>query len=736
MDKKQYKEKNTKNLKYAIFIGLGLLLATPFIVSNGLFFPYITGKAYFFRIVVEIIFGLWLILAISDKNYRPQKSSVLYGILAFLISIFISNIFGENSHFSFWSNFERMEGYVTLIHLFALFLVMSSVIRNQKDWLYVFNGIFIASTISVVQAFFQVAGESINFRVATTLGNPTYLAVYMLISFFVSLYLISWIDFSKYRKLSHNWQLWLYSVVAFAQAFLVFQTGTRGAMLGLIVGLIIIFVSYLIFSKNKKLKKVSISGIILIVVLASLIVGFKNTSLAQEFVGFKRLSTISLTEGTSEARLINWSMALEAFAEKPVLGWGQGNYNLAFDKYYKPEMHGNEVWFDRTHNIVLDWLIAGGILGALFYISIWLAVVYLLIFKTKSESVASKSILLAMLAAYFVHNLFVFDNIISYILFFVIISYVHSQNSFDIKFFNRDVSEIFSKTLISLIIIAIPITVYGLNYQSYMANKDLVSGMRIVKQIKKEDGTTASTYKYEDKFNGNLNYFLSALSRDTFANPEIRQRMLLTADNILQLKDDSEDVAEMKQLFLETALAEMTEQIKETPNDARYPYLLGTMLARIGEVGLAEKYLLNVIDLSPEKQATRLHLIALYRNSKQEEKALKLAKETYELDTSHDDLWVEYAITASVFRPELFKQLKDQAIESGNFNRVEDLIKRGIEADPDNIQNHVSLAAFYNEIGDKEKALAKLDEIAEKFPEAASQALDFKNLVKTQSESQ
>ena len=57
-------------------------------------------------------------------------------------------------------------------------------------------------------------------------------------------------------------------------------------------------------------------------------------------------------------------MAFEGVKERPILGWGQSNYNYVFNKYYRPELLEGEAWFDRVHNIVMDWLIAGGIIGA------------------------------------------------------------------------------------------------------------------------------------------------------------------------------------------------------------------------------------------------------------------------------------------------------------------------------------------------------------------------------------
>jgi hypothetical protein len=64
-------------LKYSIWAGIYAVLIIPFIVGNSMFFPYITGKAFTFRIIMEIIFGLWLILIIKDSEFRPKWSWVL-----------------------------------------------------------------------------------------------------------------------------------------------------------------------------------------------------------------------------------------------------------------------------------------------------------------------------------------------------------------------------------------------------------------------------------------------------------------------------------------------------------------------------------------------------------------------------------------------------------------------------------------------------------------------------------
>ena len=72
-------------LKYSIWTGIYSILLIPFFVANGMFFPYITGKAFAFRIITEIIFGLWLILIIKDKDFRPKWSWLLGAVSIYFL---------------------------------------------------------------------------------------------------------------------------------------------------------------------------------------------------------------------------------------------------------------------------------------------------------------------------------------------------------------------------------------------------------------------------------------------------------------------------------------------------------------------------------------------------------------------------------------------------------------------------------------------------------------------------
>src|SRR3989338_8611224 len=117
------------------FIVLAALFATPFIalvVPSSMFFPFITGKNFTFRILVEIALGAWILLMFIDAKYRPRFSWILAAAGLFLAVIALADFMGVNPYRSFWSNYERMEGLVAHIHLFLFFMIAGSAMATRS----------------------------------------------------------------------------------------------------------------------------------------------------------------------------------------------------------------------------------------------------------------------------------------------------------------------------------------------------------------------------------------------------------------------------------------------------------------------------------------------------------------------------------------------------------------------------------------------------------------------------
>ena len=100
----------TDYLRWGALSALFLSLFVPFIVAVGgtwpnLFFPYITGKNFAFRILVEVAFLCWVLLALKEPKYRPRVSTIMWVVLAFVAWMAVATFFSVDPVKSFFSNF-------------------------------------------------------------------------------------------------------------------------------------------------------------------------------------------------------------------------------------------------------------------------------------------------------------------------------------------------------------------------------------------------------------------------------------------------------------------------------------------------------------------------------------------------------------------------------------------------------------------------------------------------------
>src|SRR5438105_4107533 len=100
--------------KVAYWVAVVALFIIPFLslyVSSG-YFPFITGKNFAFRALVEIAVGGWVILALADRKYRPHFSWPVLSYKLLVLWMIVADLLAVNVHKAFWSNFERMDGWV------------------------------------------------------------------------------------------------------------------------------------------------------------------------------------------------------------------------------------------------------------------------------------------------------------------------------------------------------------------------------------------------------------------------------------------------------------------------------------------------------------------------------------------------------------------------------------------------------------------------------------------------
>ena len=293
-------------LRYFILAGVFLVPFVPLIVANSQFFPFITGKNFTFRILVELMLGGWVVLMLRDVRYRPQFSWILAAFGALLATMAVSTVLSENPFKSFWSNFERMEGYITLLHLFGYFVVVSSVLNTEKLWSRFFNTSIGVSMLMAAYGFLQLAGVYVinqgGVRLDARLGNATYLAIYMVFHLFLTAFLLL-------RWRGHVAVKWLCGAIMFIQAIILYYTASRGAIIGLTGGAALAVLLIALFAGERKTLRRAALGILLgVLILVGGFFAIKNTDFVNKSEPLRRLATISLSDGSTRFFIFNISL--------------------------------------------------------------------------------------------------------------------------------------------------------------------------------------------------------------------------------------------------------------------------------------------------------------------------------------------------------------------------------------------------------------------------------------------
>jgi len=726
-------QKSIRFLVYALKGGLFILPVLSLIVADFLFFPFITGKNFFFRIMVEVLFFLWIFGAVFDKNLRPRKSPVLLAFSATLFILFLATIFGENPFRSFWSNYERMEGFVGYLHLFAYFLILTSVLRKKRDFKILFGAMLAVSAIVTFYGFLQYFGKLAihqgNVRLDATFGNAGYLAIFLVFHLFLTALFFYWFK-NKWLRIG--------LVLLFALELVVlFFTATRGAILGFVAGLFLFAVLMAIFSVEKKTRLLFASLLFLVILSVGLFVALKDQSFIKKNPVLGRFSSISFSETTTESRLTIWGMSWQGFQEHPVLGWGQENYNLVFNKYFEPKLYKQEPWFDRAHNVFFDWLISAGALGFLAYMSIFVSVLFMLWrgYKKRVFSLFESAGTTSVLAAYGFHNLFVFDNLTSSFVFFTILGFVHSgwirkdgekEEKKEEIMSNKEISGL-SYLVVTVCFLVIVFSLYFVNVKPLLAAKNLLNALSLVRG----GAPIEDVLKQYDK----------VFSYSTFGTVEAREQLAGFANAVASNTNIPE---KDRGLALKKAIEEMEKQIEKTPNDARYRIFLGSVYTRASLFDKAEATFEEAISLSPRKQQIYFALADVYFAGKNYQKAVEVLETAYNFDKSSLEAGKNLFMAAILSQNEQYVESLKIEIENrfgpealidkkfinvysavGDYEAVKNLWFVFIEKEPDNAQYRVSLGAAYLNLNEREKAIEQIQKAIEIQPSFKEQGEYF-----------
>jgi O-antigen ligase len=375
-----------------------------------------------FAALVGIAFGIWLLR--KGSNVSLVKSPPFLALLLHFVSLVVSGFVGLSFSTSFWSVATRMTGIWYLLSLGFLMLVLWAVIAERaKHTRLILVILFSTALYSVLDllgkdGFGWLGGTP---GEAFTFGNTTFAAMYIFGAFLLSLYYLSQAEKKKWwmytlplllvinpNILSKN--VW---VGDFSEGIIGAARATSYVILLSAVALLGIWAVSKI--KDKKMRSTvsySLFGLALLGVLFSVFSLLSPTGYLRETY---------LSRGTA-ARPLVWEMSERAVGERPYFGYGGDNFERVFEQQYDnrllQEEYGNEAWFDRAHNVVIDQLVDNGGVGLFFYFLSYIAITLALLYVALRAEDRRDRILASVLITYFTLHLVelqtAFDTSISY----------------------------------------------------------------------------------------------------------------------------------------------------------------------------------------------------------------------------------------------------------------------------------------------------------------------------------
>lgn len=616
-----------KNIENILRISIYTVFLLPLLVVSQLFSPFTFPKVIIFRIIVEVMFFIYLLLLLKDKRYLPRFNLLFVSLTVFVVIYLLTSVTGVNFYQSFWGNLERMGGFFTLLHYWIFFVILISLFKTKEDWLNLFRfSIF----VSLLMTFYGALDQNMGLGMAEekhksfygTIGNSALFAGYLLFHIFLALL------FVLQRYIQKSWRIF-FIVVAGIEAIALIFTRCRGAILALFVGFFL-FILLMLFSQERiKIKK---GQIFLCILLFTTIILGSVLFLANKFNLIEKLNT-----GTVQLRIWGWEIALKGWQERSLLGWGPENFNLIFNKFFNPsffQTSGSENQWDRAHNIVLEIASTMGILGILAYFFLSTSFFYLLFRQFKLEEQKENQVLLLGLGIIFIvnfiHNLFIFNSFSSYILIFSLLGFVCVLT--EKKRIYQDFRYQPRKTnyyLVIILLIIFSIIIYQTNIRPILANSIASKGMAY--SLKK------------DTYDKSIDYYQKALEYKTFVKFQTRKRL---ASLIIQHLEAQAELRTNQSKGIQLAIDEIKKSIREDPLNPQHYLYLGAIyngLVRLGDSSYldeSEQILTRAMELSPTRQQILFEFGEVKLIKKEYKQALKIFQYALELNPiAPESLW-------------------------------------------------------------------------------------------------
>ena len=352
---------------------------------------------------------------------RPILAAMAVFMVVYLLAMLNSLI----PRISFWGSYDRLEGFYTYLNYTAILVLVAAQVRSWAQLERIVTAVIVASvpvcTYSWVQHFkidpFTWGGNDVPLRTPSTLGNPIFMAAFVLMTVPFTLYrLILRLQalLAADRPQANGPQaLWAslgvagYGVALLLQVSAIGFSGSRGPALGFLVALVVFA-----FAAALRLRIAwLLRGTVAVAAVLLLLFGATNTVFKSGTTpngGVSRFLHVLPSESdTSEVRSLLWRTSVQLWQNRPLLGCGQEVLIFCWYPHFPTELRKVEAANaapDRSHDEEIDVLLMSGALGLLAYLAVIASAIYVqLKLLRRARDLRSTLFASALLAAFVGH---------------------------------------------------------------------------------------------------------------------------------------------------------------------------------------------------------------------------------------------------------------------------------------------------------------------------------------------
>lgn len=378
-----------------------VLVMVPLFVVPYSALPFEEAKVALFRTTALFALPFFALVLIRKARYPGNASGfkkVPFQLLSALVLFFaythlISSFFSVSTEASFWGALLRRQGtYTTFCYLF-FFFVAATILRTHQQVDRVLLSVLLAGFVVSFWAILQYLGLDPNltsgFRNPTwsTFGNQLFLPAFLIMCIPINIYFLNraFNTCCRFRKPAssvhtrvRHWIFFLVTLLFLALNILSIAVAQkRGPILGLVVGLFLFLVLYILGRNYRKTAACLLGGGGL---LASLVMVVGTTG--HRFEILARIPLVgnfaeSFLAGTGLVRFYIWKGVLDLLASHParaVIGYGAETlpFVLPVHSYaILKQIESPTAVADRAHNEILDLMVMQGFFGTATFLIIF-----------------------------------------------------------------------------------------------------------------------------------------------------------------------------------------------------------------------------------------------------------------------------------------------------------------------------------------------------------------------------